>query len=757
MKILLLRGFPQKKHVVLRRKFIGPEYDVMAETLAAFGVDIEQCYIDFAGPYGGKLSQAQIRAYNAILAKKLAEIQPDKILVLGAEAYQIIRNVGYTHSYRVRGMAWMQKCGDHFAYTVACLNPQEVVDEPELYTDFYECVHKLVNNDQLKPPPRITQWTVTPEELEEAYTKIIQYQTISFDLETTGLDPITGKITAIGLCVKEKDTFLTLIFPQEILYTAPVCHRVKAILEALLTNNHTLVAHNAKFDLKWLAHYLGKKLYKLNPRIHDTMLMHYVIDERTTQKPGGIHGLKMLAQIFLDAEPYGIDFKDSDYADKPEILHAYLSKDVVYTYLLFELFQSKLTEMGLAGEDNFYAQILIPATIALADIELTGVMINAQHLSALDRQLVAELQDTTNQIELLIREIFPELLGKFNPGSPEQVMKILRRFEVSDLIQSTSKENLLGLAQLYKGQPVGDFCNLVLKYRDISKVRSTYVTPLIERSKTDGRVRTNFNLNGTATGRLSSNDPNLQNIPRGHGAAIRNAFIAPDGYKFINADYSQLEIRVAALLSKDQNLILAYRAGRDIHRETASRVFGVAYESVTSEQRTIAKRLVFGIMYGISAYGMVHVLAEENIQVSVEESAEYIENFLAGFEGYTQWRDQVKAAFIKEQQVVSHFGRIRRWPYLNIRNNHAALKEAINFPIQSAASDICLNALIRLHPKIEAMGGHILFTVHDSISFEIPDDKLDEALELIKTEMQRPLGDGSVPLVVDVKIGDKWE
>ena len=778
MSLLILRGHKQKKHSALKQNFVGQERGLMTSLFAHFDSDLNSVDTLFAIPYpqGHRLGVKEIEAHHKALMAKLEASNAHKVLILGADALQIVRGSKYQDVYRVRGQSWLQKIGNKEIYFVVCLDPEEVVDDPTLFPDLLTCIEKFFTQDAPTPAPKLVMWrTDTQEELVEALYTAFKLATEDFgnndvvivDTETTGLDPLTDKLITLGLCVKDtaKNEYLSIIIPKDIIYDNNV---IQTLINFFL-GDLTFVFHNAKFDVKWLQTYMDLSFFDMSIHIEDTMLMNYVLDERTTRRAGGIHGLKTLARIKFDADDYGINFnvflkQTEEQRDYPA-LYEYLSKDLVYSYMLFEDLKPRLEKENAFGSGSFYRDILLPATKALAEVELEGVMIDVLYLQTLGKTYAAEIEKIKTEIQEYVFsqvegkiELY-SIIDKFNPGSPAQILKILHTiFGMDKVVDSTDRETLQTIVQTFESHPAVHFCEMILDYREYTKILSTYVTKLISSADEKGRVHGNFNLNGTSTGRLSSDNPNLQNIPRGLGAAIRKAFIVPNNFTFVNADYSQLEIRVAATLSGDDTLINAYNAGRDIHKETASKVFHIPYDEVTSEQRTITKRLVFGILYGISAYGMVHTLAEEGINATEAEAKEYIDNFLEAFPGYTKWRKKIENQFIADQRVNSVFGRMRRWPYLNTSNQFSALREAINMPIQSTASDLCLSALIRLHKILKCIGGKIIFSVHDSLVFEIPTLNLEEAVNVIRREMESvPLENAPIPFTVDIKHGSRWE
>lgn len=769
MTVMIIRGQMQRKHLALKQCFVGMERDLMKSLFQHYDsdVDLAECIFAVPTPISAKLTAKDIDHFHHLLTKRIAASTATKVLVMGAVAMQVLKNSKYQDVYRVRGQSWVQKIGGRSVFFVVSIDPEEVTEDPSLFPDLLACVNKMFEQDSPKPQPKLTQWMIeSPEELDEALQMIGVGSTVSCDTETTGLDPLHDKLITVGFCVKNSDdkSYTSIIIPRELVYDERIIQR----LYKFFLSGYRFVFHNAKFDVKWFQVYLGLSFYDHGIDIEDTMLMSYVLDERTTRRAGGIHGLKTLSRIILDAEEYATDFdtffKIPEEKRNYPALYEYLSKDLVYTYQLYEHFWKRMDEAGLLAADKAYTSILIPATLVMAEVELRGVKIDVPYLQTLGKTYEAELENIQSSIsEYLFTQVegkthLYSLIDGFNPGSPAQILKVIKTvFDLDTVVTDTSRETLQTIVSTFDAHPVIHFCELILDYREFSKILSTYVRKLIESADENLRVHGNFNLNGTSTGRLSSDNPNLQTIPHGLGAAIRKAFVVPEGYAFINADFSQLEVRVAAVLSQDRTLIEAYKDGRDIHRETASKVFHVPYAEVTKEQRTITKRLVFGILYGISAYGMVHTLAEEGIHVTELEAKDYIDNFLDAFPEYTAWRKNTEAEFIRSQELHTIFGRVRRWPYLNYTNHHAAIREAINMPIQSTASDLCLKSIIRLHAPIKAIGGHILMTVHDSVSVEVPLENLESAVKLIKETMEHPPIESEIPFTVDITWGERWE
>jgi DNA polymerase-1 len=509
------------------------------------------------------------------------------------------------------------------------------------------------------------------------------------------------------------------------------------------------------------------------------MLAHYTIDERSLEEGDkyeglgvyGVHGLKTLAREYFNAPDYDAPLKmflrklsterrkevreaskrgevlkyvAPNYGDVPrEDLSRYLAFDTLYTYLL----APKLCEeMQEEQTTLLHDRLLLPGALALRDVELNGVLIDPKPLLEADK----EMKTTTDKI-------LEELKGyaeddDFNLNSPQQVGKLL--FDKLHLPKingySTAKEVLDEL------KPKHVVVEKILDYRQKEKLRGTYIQGTLQRLSPDGRLRGEFLLHGTKTGRLSSRNPNLQNIPVLVGPIIRNAFVATPGWTMIEADYSQLELRIAAWYSRDPLLLKYYREGKDIHRMVASEVFDVPPKEVTQLQRFKAKFIDFGIIYGRQAPS----LAYGELQCSIVEAQAYIDNFLHRYEGLQRRIREQEQAARKNGYVATPVGRRRRFPFIYGRNSGEVSRQAVNSPIQSLASDLCLDSLIQLHEKFKNFTpqiARILLTVHDSILFEVRTEHLENMVSLVRTVMETPrLIESDISFPIDIHTGECW-
>ncbi|RMD82065.1 MAG: DNA polymerase I, partial [Chloroflexi bacterium] len=424
------------------------------------------------------------------------------------------------------------------------------------------------------------------------------------------------------------------------------------------------------------------------------------------------------------------------------------------TLLLTETLRSQLA--ADAALRDLYYRVELPLIDVLTDMELTGILLDHEYLRELGKRFA-------HRINELAERIYAQAGGPFNINSGPQLNEVLfERMGIDPRVHGLSKlksggysitaEVLEELSQLY---PIAAD---ILAYRQLTKLKSTYIDalPQLVNPRT-GRIHTSYNQIGAATGRLSSNNPNLQNIPvrTEEGREIRRAFVAAPGHRFVAADYSQIELRVLAHISGDENLIAAFQQGLDIHAATASRLFGVAPDQVDKNQRRVAKTVVFGVIYGISAFGLAQRLGIER-----DLARQLIDNLFAQFPGIRQYIDQTLAFGRQHGYVQTLFGRRRVMEDLRASGARraAAEREAINAPIQGTAADIMKIAMVNVHRALRERGlrTRLLLQVHDELIAEAPEEEVSAAAHLLR-EVMSTAYQLVVPLGVNLEIGLNWE
>jgi DNA polymerase-1 len=608
-----------------------------------------------------------------------------------------------------------------------------------------------LNGDLFAEPVIATYETVyTDEQLDKWIERINAAELTAVDTETTSLEPMTAQLVGISLSVKAGEACYI-----------PVAHNYQGVSQQL-EREHVLaklkpwledatrlkVGQNLKYDSHIFANH-GVSLQGIH---HDTLLESYVFESHRTHDMDSLalRHLNHTTIPFVDVCGKGASMITFDQVEIGRATE-YAAEDADIT---LRLHQKMIGEVEPDAKLNFiYRNIELPTAVVLQKIERNGVQIDA----ALLEQQSAELGARIIELEAKAHELAEQ---PFNLGSPKQIGEIF--FEKLKLpvvkktpsgAPSTDEEVLQKLAEDYPLPKV------LLEYRSLSKLKSTYTDKLPKGiNKDTGRVHTNYAQAVAVTGRLASNDPNLQNIPirTKEGRRIREAFVAPAGSHIVSADYSQIELRIMAHISEDENMLRAFAEGVDIHRATAAEIFGVAPESVESEQRRYAKVINFGLIYGMSAFGLA-----SNLGIERGAAQSYIERYFARFSGVKQYMDDTRLQAKARGYVETVFGR-RLWlPEINSPNGprrQGAERAAINAPMQGTAADLIKLAMVAVQNWLETdkLQTKMIMQVHDELVLEVPDAEL----ELVKQklpELMAGVAQLKVPLIAEVGIGSNWD
>ncbi len=598
-----------------------------------------------------------------------------------------------------------------------------------------------------EPPPRRDYHIInTTPGFDELLSRLSSAKSIAFDLETTSLDAMSAQLVGISLSPALGESYYIPVGHVgwgwvEQLPLEYVIERIKPILE-----DQTLakLAHNGKYDMTVLAEYD----VNVSNLTFDSMVAAYLLSEKSL-------GLKTLAFSRLGIEMTPISELIGSGAkqismSQVEIARAadYACADADMTGQLTELLGPELRQSGLW---QLFAEVEMPLVPVLMYMERNGI--------ALDTELLRQMaQGLGEQLLKLEDEIYSTVGHQFNINSPQQLGSVL--FEELQLPSTRRKGSYSTSAAVLEALRDEGYtiARLILDYRQFAKLKSTYIDalPVLINSKT-GRVHTSFNQTRTATGRLSSSDPNLQNIPvRGElGRQVRQAFIAPDGSYLLSGDYSQVDLRSLAHLSQDQGLLEAFNRDEDIHAATASQLFGVDSSQVNADMRRVAKTVNFGVIYGMSDYGL-----EQATELSREEATQFITSYFAKYPGIKQYLESTKQRARDTGYVQTLLGRRRSIPEINSANRQvreAAERMAINMPVQGTSADIIKVAMIKLYQEMNRrqMKSKMLLQVHDELLFEVPTEELEEMCRLVPAMMSTAL-ELSVPLKVDIKSGRNW-
>jgi len=585
-------------------------------------------------------------------------------------------------------------------------------------------------------------------ENEEDLLKLRDYfltnKILSLDTETTSTSAIEAELVGLSFAVKEFEAFYVPI-PAN----CEEALRIVNIFKVVYENEKILkIGQNLKYDLEVLRNY---DIHLAGP-MWDTMIAHYLI------QPELRHNMDYMAEIYLNYQTIHIDEligpkgknQKSMRSLLPSQVYEYAAEDADITLRLKNKLEPELKKFEC--EDLFY-NIEMPLMPVLAEMEMNGVCLDTESLAETSKQFTARM----NEIEARIYELAGE---QFNIASPKQVGEIL--FDKLKIIEKpkktktgqyvTSEEVLQQLRN--KHEIVAD----ILEHRGLKKLIGTYIDalPRLINPRT-GHIHTSFNQTITATGRLSSSDPNLQNIPiRGEdGKEIRKAFIPEPGCLFFSADYSQIELRVMAHLSQDENMVEVFREGKDLHAATAANIYKKPIDDVTRDERTKSKRANFGIIYGITVFGLA-----ERLDIPRDEAKMLIDGYFTTFPQVRDYMEKSKEIARQNGYVTTLFGRRRYLPDINSHNATVrgfAERNAINAPIQGTAADIIKVAMIHIHQRFKAEGikSKMILQVHDELNFSVYPEEKEKVEAIVIEEMQRafPL---SVPLVADSGFGENW-
>ena len=626
-------------------------------------------------------------------------------------------------------------------------SPKKADLQLDLFAEFTTNGEESAENSSfasLKDIPYEYKLVDNEEEIKKICDFLMTFEILSLDTETTSTNAIEAELVGMSFSVEENKAFYVPVPANR-----EEALRIVNIFKPLYEDEKILkVGQNIKYDLEVLANY-G---VTLKGKMFDTMIAHYVI------QPELYHNMDYLAEIYLKYKTIHIDELigpkgkgQKNMRDlKPEDVYEYAAEDADVTLKLKNILEKEIEK---AGVEHLFYEIEMPLMPVLASMEMNGVCLDTDSLKETSEVLTNRLKD--------IEEKIYELAGQeFNIASPKQVGEIL--FDKLKIVEKakktktgqyvTNEEVLQGLK--HKHEIVGN----ILEHRGLKKLLGTYIDALPSLvNKRTGRIHTSFNQTITSTGRLSSSDPNLQNIPvRGEdGKEIRKAFIPEEGCLFFSADYSQIELRVMAHLSDDENMIEAFREGYDIHAATAAKIYKEDINEVSRDQRTKAKRANFGIIYGITVFGLA-----ERLDISRDEAKQLIDGYFETFPKVKEYMETAKETARKNGYVETLFKRRRYLADINSRNATVrgfAERNAINAPIQGTAADIIKVAMINIYNRFnqEGIRSKMILQVHDELNFSVYPEEKEKVEKIVLEEMQSAFS-MKVPLVADCGWGENW-
>ncbi len=643
---------------------------------------------------------------------------------------------------------------------LACREPdRETLRSLYVRLGFQSALRDLDQTGSAPPPPDPAlaqsgdyRCILDPDALDDLVQRLTRAELIAFDTETDALDPMRANLVGISFATEPgRADYIPLghRYPG-----APAQLPHDRVLEALRpvleSADHAKLGQHGKYDL----HILRRHGIAVAGYAEDTLLESFVLDAGAN---GSRHDMDSLAQRHLGYQTItyeqvtGKGSKQISFAEvELDRATAYAAEDADITLRLHRVLAPRLAaEPGL---DRVYRTIEMPLVPVLARMEATGVLVDAQALRRQSIELGTRMED-------IRRQAFDAAGGPFNLDSPKQLQTILfERLGLDAVVKtpkgapSTNEEALAAIA--------GDHLlpQLILDYRSLAKLRSTYTEKLPDAINPEtGRVHTSYHQAGAATGRLASSDPNLQNIPirTEEGRRIRTAFIAPPGRTIVACDYSQIELRIMAHLSGDRGLIDAFEAGRDIHRATAAEVFGIPLDTVSGEQRRAAKAINFGLIYGMSAFGLARQLG-----IPRGEAQDYIALYFARYPGVRDYMERTRHQARDTGYVETVFGRRLYLPEIRSRNQAAragAERAAINAPMQGTAADIIKRAMVTIDAWLaeRRVQAAMIMQVHDELVFEVDTDAVQPLIEAVTARM-RAAAELRVTLEVDTGFGNTW-
>ena len=609
-------------------------------------------------------------------------------------------------------------------------------EEATLFSD-----NNTIGNSMLRYNKETADYQLvdTPDKIKNLVAVLQGAKEICLDTETTGTDPIKARLVGVSFSIKEGQGWYVPVYEKQ---------EALELLRPIYENPDIIkVGQNLKYDLQVLQNH-G---IELRGPMFDTMIAHYLLH------PEMRHGMDYLAEAYLHYQTIHIDEligtgkNQKSMAElSPEEVYAYACEDTDITLRLKNLFAPELEKEGLM---KLFQEIEMPLMPVLAYMERNGVCIDTEGL----RETSVLYSEEMQRIE---EEIYQLAGVHFNISSPKQVgevlfdqMKITNKPKKTKTGQYATTEEIL--VSLKSKSPI---VGKILEYRGLKKLLSTYIDALPELINPDtGHIHTSFNQTVTTTGRLSSSNPNLQNIPvrDEQGKEVRKAFIPEAGQEFFCADYSQIELRIMAHLSGDENLIEAFNAGQDIHAATAAKIFHKALEEVTSDERRKAKTANFGIIYGISAFGLA-----ERLDVSRTEAKELIDGYFLTYPGVKEYMEKSIAMAREKGYTETIFKRRCYLPDINSNNANVrgnAERNAINSPIQGSAADIIKIAMIRVYQRMKAEGirSKMILQVHDELCFTVLPEEKDRLQKIVVEEMQNAV-QMRIPLIADTGWGSNW-
>lgn len=767
-RIMVIGEAPGEREDDEATAFVGPSGRLLRNTLQEVGLEPDHLYITNAvkcrPPDNRSPSKAEVRTCSDdFLRAELEAVDPDYILTVGNVPLQALTNHSGITKYRG---TWQGNVFPVFHPAYVLRSPQH---EPTFRADL-ERFARDVRGEATPAEPSKVKVVRTEATLNGLLALLRRAPVVAFDFETNDRGSKFPRderyyapweqdaaIVCLSVSVEEGTSYVVPLWHDQSPWRKKWVKILQRFREVLCREDVKIIAHNGKFDCKW-AWQFGVPVRMT----FDTMLAAHVLDENR------LKGLKPLSQLFLGADAYDIELVDTHTIPLKK-LAMYAGKDTDYTLRLYNIFKDQFKDdMRLA---RVFSRLMMPGSHSLTAVELGGMYLDpANHSNQL--KAIAKAKAKSDKA---FRKYVPSAKREsLNLNSPQQ----LAQFFFGDLKLNILKKTKTGAAstdesvmlRLAKQHPAPA---LLLEYRKL-KGNLEKLTSWDQKQDERSRVHTNYKLFGTVTGRLSSEKPNLQQVPR--EGPMRTCFGAPNGWRFVEADYSQVELRIAAMLSRDPTLLRIFATGGDPHLATACEISGLTPGQVTAsdstgktEHRKKAKPVNFGFLYGMGEQKFIdYAFDNYGIEVSAEESHEYRTKYFRLYAALPAWHERQRRLARRYKRVVSPIGRVRNLPTIDSSEKSVrgdAERQAINSPVQSLASDTMLASLNMLYGLLPMNRSRIVGTVHDAILFEVREDYVEELLPVVQDVMQnralkwmsKQFGvEWSVPIEVEIKVGQHW-
>jgi len=749
-KLIIVGEAPGVTEVKEGKPFVGAAGQVLNSVLERVGIKREECYITNAvicHPFSNQTpTLKEIKCCRERLKKSILQRNPKLIIAMGNAAYCSLLNKSHVSGVMEKRGLFFQS--DEFGCKIlVTIHPAAILRDRTLYSIFIEDMLRGARYFKADitalQSKREYVALETVVEVQTLLKELKERQVFAFDIETTGLNPWEDQVLSYAFCFQEKKAYCIFTDVRDNTWEKDEWQVLESEIKQVLESSK-LIIQNALFELPFLKVSKGWNL-----RCYfDTMLAHHLLDENAK----GQHGLKKLATRFPDLIDYAheVDITQLRYLDNVRFVN-YTCSDVDATWRLYNMFSKQLEEEGLTWLFN---NITMPLTYVLTNMHVYGIKVDVDLLLQLKTAYESELNELINWVK--------DTYGDYNLASPMQLSELLYVKLGLPMIDkttagkpSTNDKTLKKLLEQVTSEQEKELLQKVLRFRKVLKLYKTYVVGIAKRvNRKTGRLHTEFLIHGTKTGRLSSINPNLQNTAG--EKEIKNLFIAEKGWKLIEADYKQLEFRIFMNYVKDEKAFEDLRRGFDVHRVVAARVLNKSYEQVTDEERTTAKGVVFGLLYGMSTETLAEVY-----NLPFNKAEEFVRSFWRMYPKAKKWWIDLRESLRKKGFVVNLYGRKRRLPEIFSNNTTVvatALRRGINAPVQGGAVDVANYALIQIYQYLikNKYQAHPLLQIHDSIILEAPDEEVEEVVKIVRQLMTQNIPGIKVPLEVDINVVERW-